>query len=272
MRSYLRALSFLTIIPLPHVQLGPGGKDLANSAACFPLVGITLGLFLAGLAWFLSLVFPAGPVAVMALILSFFLTRGLHFDGLADTADGLIGTTERDKAFKAMEDSATGVMGAAAIIFVYLLKYSLLSVFEDPLLMPVALLFMPLAGRWAIVYAGTLSAPARNHGLGDLFLRELRWPIFLKASLGAVIIIGLFSWWHFNLAVAVLFGCLLALACAQGLSSYAGRRLGGLTGDILGASSELGEMLFLVGFYLALKAATATGLTAKVVIELVQFL
>ncbi len=252
MKSYLRALSFLTIIPLPHVQFGPGGKELANSAAFFPLAGVTLGLFLAGAAWLLSLIFPAGPVAVMALILSFFLTRGLHFDGLADTADGLIGTTDREKAFKAMEDSAIGVMGAASIFFVYLFKYALLAGFEDPFIMPAALLFMPLAGRWAVVYAGTWSAPARNRGLGDLFLRELRWPIFLKASIGAVIVIGFFSWWQINLAAAVLSGCILALVCAQGLAFYARRRLGGLTGDILGASSELGELLFLIGFYLVL--------------------
>ncbi len=267
MKSYLRALSFLTIIPLPHVQFGSGGRELTNAAACFPLAGITLGLFLAGAAWLLGFVFPPGPVAVTALILSFFLTRGLHFDGLADTADGLIGTTDREKAFKAMEDSAIGVMGAAAIIFIYLFKYSLLAGLESNLFMPAALMFMPLAGRWAIVYAGAWFAPARNRGLGDLFLKELRWPQLLKASAGALVVIGLFSWWQPGLALPILGGCLLALAGAHALALYAASRLGGLTGDIMGASSELGELLFLVGFYLALQAAAPAGLTAKVVID-----
>jgi len=267
LKSYLRALSFLTIIPLPHVQFGSGGREMPNAASCFPLAGITLGLFLAAAAWLLGFVFPPGPVAVTALILSFFLTRGLHFDGLADTADGLIGTTSREKAFKAMEDSAIGVMGAAAIIFVYLLKYSLLVGLETSLFMPAALLFMPFAGRWAIVYAGSWFAPARSRGLGDLFLRELRWPILLKASIGAFAVLGLFSWWQPGLAVPILAGCALALAAVHALALYAASRLGGLTGDIMGASSELGEVFFLAGYYLALQAEAPAGMTAKAVIS-----
>lgn len=252
MKSYLRALSFLTVIPLPHVQFGSDGKELSTSASCFPLAGATLGLVLAVLALALMPLFPAAPVVIIALILSFLLTRGLHFDGLADTADGLIGTTSREKAFKAMEDSAIGVMGAAALFFVYLLKFAVLVELKNSYFLPAALFFMPLAGRWAIVYSGAWFAPARNRGLGDLFLRELRWPVLLKASSGALILIGLFSWWQPGLLLPILGGCLLALAVAHLLAFYASRRLGGLNGDILGAASEIGEMFFLTGFYLGL--------------------
>jgi len=272
LKSYLRALSFLTIIPLPHVRFGPGGRELSAAAACFPLAGATLGLLLAGAAWLLGLIFQPGPVAVTALALSFFLTRGLHFDGLADTADGLVGTTDREKAFKAMEDSAIGVMGAASVFFVYLLKIALLAGSENTLIMAAALFFMPLAGRWAIVYAGAWFAPARSRGLGDLFLRELRWPILLRASIGALVLVALFAWWQPHLAVPVLAGCLLALVCAQALALYAASRLGGLTGDILGASSELGEMFFLIGFYLALQLSGPAGPAAKAVISFVRIL
>ncbi len=272
MRNYLRALSFLTIIPLPHVQFGPGGRELSDSASCFPLAGATLGLLLAGAALLFSFLFPPGPVVVMVLVFSFFLTRGLHFDGLADTADGLIGTTDREKAFKAMDDSAIGVMGAASILFLYLLKYALLVSFEGIVLLSAALLFMPLAGRWAIVYAGSWFAPARSRGLGDLFLRELRWPILLKASAGAFVIIGFLAWWQPQLAVSVLVGCVLALIGAQTLAFYANFRLGGLNGDILGAASELGELLFLAGFFIAQEVVVAVNLTAKAVIDFAQAL
>ncbi len=272
MKNYLRALSFLTIIPLPHVQFGPGGRELPDSASCFPLAGLTLGLFLGGAALLFGFLFPPGPVAVLALVFSFFLTRGLHFDGLADTADGLIGATGREKAFKAMEDSAIGVMGAASIIFVCLLKFAFLAGFDSYFIMPAALLFMPLAGRWAIVFAGAWFDPVRSRGLGDLFLRELRWPALLKASTGAFIVIGLFSWWQPALALPILAGCGLALACSLALALYANFRLGGLTGDILGASSELGEMFFLAGFYLALNISATPGPAEKVVTGFVQIL
>jgi len=262
--NYLRALSFLTIIPLPFVRFGTGGRELTNSAVFFPLAGLTIGLLLSAASWLLLHLLSVPPVAVTALILSFFLTRGLHFDGLADTADGLIGTTDREKAFKAMSDSAVGVMGAAALFFVYLLKYALLVDFgfND---LPFALLFMPLAGRWAIVYAGTWFSPARNRGLGDMFLRGLRWPILLKASLLAFLLLFVFAWWNASLVISVFIGCLFALAAAHLLTFYASRRLGGITGDILGASCEIGEVFFLFGFYIVLQESSITALMAKVV-------
>lgn len=249
MTNYLRALSFLTIIPLPFVRFGPDGRELSDSAVCFPLAGATIGLVLAAAAWLLLNILPAGPTAVIALILSFFLTRGLHFDGLADTADGLIGTTTREKAFKAMDDSAIGVMGAAALFFLYLLKFALLMEFT-PVLLPLALVFMPLAGRWSIVFAGAFFKPARDRGLGDLFLKGLGWPVLLKASLITVALLFVFALWQPYNAAAVLVGSLPALAGAYLLALYASHRLGGINGDILGAASEVGEMLFLVGLYI----------------------
>lgn len=248
MNSYLRALSFLTIIPLPFVSFGPDGNELSNSASSFPLAGATLGLILAAFAWLLSYILPVGPVVVIVLIFSFLLTRGLHFDGLADTADGLIGTTDREKAFRAMDDSAVGVMGAVSIFFVYLLKFSLLAGLQ-PEILYYAIFFMLLAGRWSIVFAGTWFPPARNKGLGDLFLRGLQWPILLKASLWAVLIIIVFILLVPPLAIPIISGSVLSLLAALLLAWYAARRLGGITGDILGASSELGEVFFLIGFY-----------------------
>jgi len=247
--NYLRALSFLTIIPLPFVRFSPDGRELSNSAVCFPLAGATIGLVLAAAAWLLLNILPVGPTAVIALVLSFFITRGLHFDGLADTADGLIGTTTREKAFKAMDDSAIGVMGAAVLFFLYLLKFALLMEFTTALL-PLALLFMPLVGRWSIVFAGAFFTPARDRGLGDMFLRGLGWPVLLKASLLAVALLFLFALWQPFHAAAVLVGSLPALAAAYLLALYASHRLGGINGDILGAASEVGEMLFLVGLYI----------------------
>lgn len=265
MNSYLRALSFLTIIPLPFVRFSPDGRELSNSASSFPLAGATIGLLLAALAWVLLHIFPPLPVVLMALLTGFFLTRGLHFDGLADTADGLIGTISREKAFKAMDDSAIGVMGAAALLFVYLLKIALfieLGIF----VLPFALLLMPFAGRWAIVFAGAWFPPARDRGLGDLFLRNLCRSILLKASLGASLLLALFAWWQSMLAVAAVAGCLAALAAAYLLALYASRRLGGISGDILGAASEIGELFFLVGFYLVLQHSGAAEMLAKAVI------
>jgi adenosylcobinamide-GDP ribazoletransferase len=251
LNNYLRALSFLTVVPLPFVRFGPGGSELSASAAAFPLAGATIGLVLAGAGWLLLFLFPPLPVAVIILFISFMLTRGLHFDGLADTADGLIGTTSKEKAFKAMEDSAIGVMGAAVLLFVSLLKILFIAEIT-PNLFLFALFFMPMAGRWSIVYSGAWFAPARDRGLGDLFLRGLNRGILLKASLGAIALIALAAWLFPPTLLPVSAGSVLALIFAHLLAKYSAGRLGGLSGDILGAASELGELFFLTGFYLVI--------------------
>ena len=251
MKAYLRALAFLTVIPLPFVPFDEEGKDLAGAAAFFPLAGATLGLVLAAVAWMLLKVFPPLPTVVIVLIINFFLTRGIHFDGLTDTADGLIGTTDREKAFRAMKDSSVGVMGAAVLFFVYLLKVFLLAEFTVEIL-PLALIIVPLAGRWAIVYSGVWYQPASGQGLGELFLRHLRWPLLIKASLVSVVFLAILTWWQPALGMPAILGCLAALISSHLLAAYAAFRLGGLTGDILGANSELGELIFIIFFYLGL--------------------
>ncbi|HED24539.1 MAG TPA: adenosylcobinamide-GDP ribazoletransferase [Firmicutes bacterium] len=248
MKSYLRALAFLTVAPLSFISFGENSEDLPRAAAAFPLAGATLGLVLAAAAYAALVVFPPFPAAVTIMALSFMLTRGLHFDGLADTADGLIGTTGREKAFEAMKDSAIGVMGAAAVFFVYLLKISLLAGLA-PEKIPAAVFLMVVAGRWALVCSGTWFPPARDRGLGGLFLRGLKPAIFLKASLGAVLVLAAVFLWRPNLLLPGATGSLAALAAAFLLALYAVRRLGGLTGDILGAAGELGELFFLIGFF-----------------------
>lgn len=250
MKNFLRALSFLTIIPLPFTAYSADGKELSASAAAFPPAGAVLGLCLAAVAFLGRSALSPALIAVIVLALSFLLTRGLHLDGLADTADGLLGTTGLESAFRAMADSSIGVMGASAVFFVYLLKYTILSGFEYNLLIP-ALLIMPLAGRWAIVFSGTWFEPARGRGLGELFLQGLSPKVLLKASLGALAILAAVAWWQKQLLLPLAAGCFAALAAAFLLSVYASRRLGGLSGDILGACSELGELFFLAGYALS---------------------
>lgn len=270
MKNLLRALAFLTIIPLPFVSFEQGGKDLADSAATFPVAGAVIGLIQAILAFLLLLIFPPAPVAVLILAAGFLLTRGLHADGLADTADGLIGVTDREKSFKAMADSAIGVMGAVALLLLYLLKFTLLSS-AGLFFLPLAVFFMPLAGRWAIVVAGSLSEPAFDRGLGDLFLRSLGPVQLLKASLGAALLLTLICFILPPLAIPVALGMVAALLMGALLSRYATRRLGGLTGDILGAVSELGELGFLLVFYLFFRHGPYAAALEMVVNSIVSF-
>ncbi len=247
MKNMIIALSFLTIIPFPGVLFNKNGKELSASASWFTVAGAVIGLTVAGSAYLLSALFHPGPVIVTSIMINFLLTRGLHLDGLADAADGLIGTTDRDRAFKAMDDSAVGVMGGTAIFLFVLLRYTLLvSCSEDIFLM--LLLLTPVIGRWSIVNIGTWFEPARNKGLGDLFLSALGLSHLLKTTLLPVIFLVAIIVFYPGVTWSYALGWILAAAGSILFALYAVRRLGGISGDILGACNEMAELLFLAVF------------------------
>jgi adenosylcobinamide-GDP ribazoletransferase len=244
-KKFCLALSFLTIFPCsPRSPIERG--ELAAAAAYFPLVGAMLGLFMGGAVYLLRLLIPSGPLAALVLAASFLLTRGLHLDGLADTADGLIGAMDREKALKIMRDSVVGSMGVCALLFVYLFKYAALLAVDTPFF-PLAIFSLPFCGRWAMVLAGAAFAPARPDGLGNQFIGELGWKHFLYASFFGAAVIAATVCFCSHFIFPMLCGIAVAFTLSLLLSVYAAGRLGGLTGDILGAVNEIAEAGFLLG-------------------------
>lgn len=247
MRNFKIALSFLTVIPV-NVGVLTNPKELGNSAVYFPLVGALLGTVFAALAYFLLAFIPAGPVAGLLFLVSFLLTRGLHLDGLADMADGLTGGTDRDRSLAIMKDSSVGPMGAAAIFLVYLFKYALFTAAGAGLI-PVLSFFMPVCGRWCMVFAGAVFPPARKEGLGNQFLSGMGQRHLFWASLQGITFLALFLLFYqeIRFIIPLFVGVLFAFIAVFLLSFQATRLLGGITGDILGASNEIAEATFLFG-------------------------
>jgi len=245
-KSFWIALSFLTVLPVPYIRFSRERGELSASAAFFPVVGALVGLLLALVAAGLLQLVNPGSAVVIVLAFSFFLTRGMHLDGLADVADGLVGTTDREKARAAMKDSSVGVMGLAVVLLLFLFKYSALPALEArEIILYVAA--MPVVGRWAIVLVGASFNPAPRRGLGEMFLEELGWPGLLQATFFFLLLMGGLVCAEPALTKPVLAGLGLALAGVYALAIWAARRLGGLTGDVMGAVNELAEVLFLLG-------------------------
>lgn len=242
MRSFRLALSFLTVFPAGELELSVRG--LAEAAPFFPLVGALLGLGygVAGLA--IYSVAGAAPAAVLVLMLNFLSTRGLHLDGVADTADALVGGIRREKALQIMKDGAAGPMGVSVLILLHLGKYAALTSLPAERFFPV-LLLMPLAGRWAMVLAGAAGKAARREGLGLLFISALGWKDAFSASLIALFPAGAVLWLYRAHLFPLVLALPLALAGSFLLAAGLGRKLGGLTGDTLGAVCEGAELLFL---------------------------
>ncbi|WP_456473396.1 adenosylcobinamide-GDP ribazoletransferase [Desulfolithobacter sp.] len=236
------AFRFLTILPLPG-RLGTTEEELAGSVGSFPLIGLLLGLVCAAGAWVLWLVLPPLPAAAGLTLMLLALSGGLHLDGLADTADGFFSARpDRAQILAIMRDSRIGAMGVIALIMLLLLKTTALSSLDRSSIMAASLV-LPLAGRCGIVLMMGLLPYARPEGgLGGLFYTSRSrlvaiWALFFT-SLVTLLISGVYG--------LVILGGAMAGICL--FAAYCRRKIGGATGDTLGAACELAELFMALGF------------------------
>jgi adenosylcobinamide-GDP ribazoletransferase len=238
-RSFLGSVVFYTIIPLPvHWKL-----DFLRVARWASWIGLLLGLVLSLADWLLQQlgigVFT-GSAIVVALWL--WLTGGLHFDGLIDTADGLA-VLESERRLDVMQDSRVGAFGVMAAVVVLLLKTVALS--EIPGDRCWVLIGSAVWGRWGQIMAIALYPYLKPTGKGAFHREYFQFPQDLIISAIAVIGVSCFSFPHWQL-ILQFFVIGIAIALSTGFYFY--HRFGGHTGDTYGAVVEWTEALFLI-FY-----------------------
>lgn len=234
MGSLVQALRFLTMVPVPGRQ-STGPSALGRAAWWFPPVGLALGLVLAGADRVLLLVFPSLLAAALVVTLWKVLTGGLHLDGLADCLDGLAG---RDAAqrLSIMRDSRIGVFGAGALVLALLLSVAALAELPGPARAS-ALILAPVVGRLAPLLVGAVfRAATPATGAGGAFTASL--PRAAGLVHGALLLILAGSLLGPRGIAMVMTGLVVALIW----SAFLVRRLGGITGDVLGAGVELAEL------------------------------
>jgi len=236
MRPFFAALQFLTTIPIP-ATLGGTEKDLERSVYFFPVAGLVLGALLAALDEGLAAVLPVLPASAIIIAALIMLTGGFHLDGLADTADGFMSSRPRERVLEIMKDSRTGPMGVMAVVSVLVLKIALLASVTGAI-RPALIIFMPVAGRSAIVIVmGILPYARPEGGLGSIFMRGRSstwtlWGLFFLAVAGAAA-----AGW---LGLAAAIGASLTTALA---AIYMNSKIGGITGDTIGATCEVVELV-----------------------------
>jgi adenosylcobinamide-GDP ribazoletransferase len=238
--TFSLALTFLTKLPWPW--RGPAdAAALARSMFWFPWVGALLGLGFWG-AWLGLTKVLAGPAAAALLLaLTVWVTGGLHLDGLADIADGLGGGHTPAEVLAIMKDSRVGAFGVISLIVALILKFSLFLSFAGAAGSR-ALWLYPVISRWGMVLLAYLSPYARPEGgLGQAMTAGVSRRVVTGASLSAgawsLIILG-----FKGLALFGVAGLMVWLG-----SLYFQKRLGGITGDVLGATNEALEILVLAG-------------------------
>lgn len=235
--EFLLALQFLTKIPVT-VRGGVDERKLARSMAFFSLVGLLLGSCAAALHLLTSLVFAPPVGSLVALAFLVIITGNLHGDGLMDTADGLFSGKPRERMLEIMRDSRVGSHGVMAGVLVVLAKFVLLGQIPQAM-QGVALILATALGRWSQVYGAAFYSYARPAGgTGGFTVHVGIREMFFNSLTVLILTVSLLRLPGFILLAAVTAGTAL-------LEWYIARRIGGITGDTLGATSECVEVLTL---------------------------
>ncbi|MHB9155456.1 MAG: adenosylcobinamide-GDP ribazoletransferase [Endomicrobiales bacterium] len=245
MKALVASLQFLTILPF-RTTAQPARDEFAGAMACFPLAGMLIGAILAVANGLFLTVFPARLTDLLLVTLLVFLTGGLHLDGLADTFDGLGSGRDPARILEIMRDSRIGTMGVLSIVSVFLLKVTVFGVIP-PGHKPWALIAMGATSRFCMLVPLYLFPYARKEGKALAFFESINPKAFF-AALGITV-----------LAVACtarLTGLIALALCAAGTYLFArlvNTKIGGVTGDVLGAVNEMSEVLFLLSLAVVFK-------------------
>lgn len=230
-------IQFLTRIPL-SINLNVTEEDFSKGVIFFPVVGLIIGGILFGINFILTPYFNVLSKAVLLTIACVFITGGLHLDGLADTFDGVYSNRSKERILEIMKDSRVGSNGALVLIIILLLKASLLTNMSDGMIGGV-LLVMPVVARASVVYVCRFSKYARETGMGNFFIGKVNNVQLIFALGFTSIVIYLINIMFFIPLVGVL---IFATWFKWSIS----KKIDGMTGDTIGAVTELSEVVFLI--------------------------
>ena len=233
------ALGFLTILPVDRsLEITP--IRLGRSMALFPAVGLVLGLGLVMLDSILGAIIPRAVLDCLLLLILVVVSGALYLDGFTDLLDGLAGGRGRTALQRAAQAQRGGAVGVVALVMLMLLKY--LSLYHLPLAIKSAgLILMPAAGRWVQVVLAVSCRRLRNREPNVADYLEYAGERELLIACGSLIAVSLILFGMEGIFLIFLMGIATVL-----LIKYFEIRLGGVNSEILGASSEMMEVVTLL--------------------------
>jgi adenosylcobinamide-GDP ribazoletransferase len=235
-RAFVTAVRTLTILPVP----GRDAERLVDALYYFPLIGLLVGGLVTLAAWLVGgvLNWSAGA-GVAAVVVSSWVTRGLHLDGLGDTVDGYYGGATRERRLEIMKDHHVGAFGVVAIALALLIKaaaVSQMAIYGQWAWIPVPFV---LARLTQVLLAVTLPYARNEGGTAEVFIKQAGVPHFVVAGLLALALCGLLA------QVGGVFLFVLTFLAGHLVARRMKRVFGGATGDLLGFASELIECVLL---------------------------
>lgn len=242
MIAFLSALQFLTIVPIRLKSVSE--KNLVRSLTYFPVIGFLISAVLfVVLKLFSILGFGYIAQDTVVVVLLIIITGGLHLDGLADTFDAMLSRKNKDQMLLIMRDSHIGAMGVLGLISIIFLKIVFLfSVNFSLMLVPLAL--MCVLSRYSMVLSMFLFPYARPEGKARVYIEGITGKILLIATI--ITLLAVFLFWQFKGLLVMVIVCIFSYIFSNRMTN----KIGGITGDTLGALCEINELVVLFSIVL----------------------
>ncbi len=240
LQLFWSTVGFLTRLPVPCPKKILPQEEFAKGIVFYPLVGLLVGLidyvFYCSVAFFLHMPFLA---AVFAVLSETIVTGAFHLDGLADSCDGFFSAREKEKMLEIMKDSRVGTNGALALCFDILLKVAFFTAMAEKNGY-LAVLLAPVAGKMATPILMKSGYAGKTLGIGSLYLTEKYTKYMLGCICIGILLLAIFLQWQSIVPIlcVLLFTFLFREYCQQ--------KIGGMTGDTLGAGYETAQIIFLL--------------------------
>lgn len=238
MKRFLLMIQFFTRIPV-NMVLPSENEDFKEGSIYLPLVGLIVGCICAAAYYIACLSGNTLFAAAAAVLVWAGVTGAIHLDGLSDTCDGIFSSRSKKKILEIMKDSRIGTMGALALIFAVLLKISLIAGFGRAEAL-YSIVLSPVIARTSLLYGTVIAKYPREKGMGQLFIGSVTMREFFKGLIIFLIIILPFVKLYLTVLVLMVF------IVPKMINSYMESKIGGMTGDTLGALCEIQEILSLM--------------------------
>ncbi|MCF6462877.1 adenosylcobinamide-GDP ribazoletransferase [Clostridium sp. Cult1] len=236
------SIQFLTRLPIKK-SIDFNDENLSKSIFFYPLVGIIIG-GIGGLFYYIFGFLNEDIGSFFALLSMIVLTGGLHLDGLSDTCDGFLSYRDKNKILEIMKDSRIGAFGVVSIVLDILLKYILISNLEGNI--PLILGLAYGNSRLVIAYIMCTKRVAKKDGIGYMFYKSDPKKYALFGGIGYLLVVLLIN----PIFLIPLFASFLV---GQIITKITYNKIDGFTGDVYGATIEIGEIISLIIFLEVLK-------------------
>lgn len=230
-------------------------EEFHKSIVYFPLVGFVIGLISFFIGSLAIRIFDPFITSILIVAGEVILTGGLHIDGLGDTFDAIYSNRDKERMLEIMKDSRLGTNSLLAILFLVLIKIGLLNSAINSNLMCL-IIFMPMISRLGVIVMLYKTVTPRKVGMGNIFIGKATLCMFITAIVYTIVIIVAISKFIFlstNLNIIKLLLSIVAVMIFDYLfKNHIYKKIDGVTGDILGCTIELGELIFLLFSYIVI--------------------